>query len=168
MSVGENEIIEVTNVVWESMLGIELAPCGDDVPEPVPGPFLTGCVLINGAFEGGVTIQMPLPTARYLAGLMFGMETDDVSDEETTDAIGELANMVGGNLKALVAQPSKISLPSVTEGTDYRVTIPGTAVAHRCTFVCEGMPVLVSLHAPGGAASHVEDPMNDMNARSVA
>lgn len=167
MSVGENEIIEVTNVVWESMLGIELYPT-DEEPAPVVGPFLTGCVLINGAFEGGVTLQFPKDTARHLAGLMFGMETDDVTDEEITDAIGELANMVGGNLKSLVAQPSKISLPSVTEGTDYRVTIPGTRVAHRCLFNCEGMTVVVSLHARAEGATSSDNLSKELNARSVA
>jgi hypothetical protein len=54
--------------------------------------------------------------------------------------------MVAGNLKALVVQPSKLSLPSVTEGTNYRVSIPGTIATTRCAFQCEGVPVLVALH----------------------
>jgi chemotaxis protein CheX len=174
MTVTENEIIEVANVVWESMLGLELEPTLADPVLP-EGSFMTGCVLINGAFEGGVTLQVPSGTARDIAALMFGMEPDEVSDEETTDAIGELANMVGGNLKALVVQPSKLSLPSVTEGSNYRVSIPGTIATTRCAFQCEGMPVLVALHtrSDGDATvkphdSTTHDNPNETSARSVA
>jgi chemotaxis protein CheX len=173
MTVTENEIIEVANVVWESMLGLELEPACEEAGLP-EGSIMTGCVLINGAFEGGVTLQVPSKGARDIAALMFGMEADEVSDEETTDAIGELANMVGGNLKALVVQPSKLSLPSVTEGTNYRVSIPGTTASTRCVFRCEGMPVLVSLHtrteadSPIRAHDRAHDKPNDTSARSVA
>jgi chemotaxis protein CheX len=174
MTVTENEIIEVANVVWESMLGLELEPAVAEQGLPV-GSFMTGCVLINGAFEGGVTLQVPSDVARDIAALMFGMERDEVSDDETTDAVGELANMVGGNLKALVVQPSKLSLPSVTEGTDYRVSIPGTVATTRCAFQCEGMPVLVALHtrSDSDAAAKAHDHRShdnpiEPNARSVA
>lgn len=158
MSVGEDVIFEVTNLVWQSMLGREVSTAGSDT-DLGEGPFMTGVVLITGAFEGGVSIDVQASTARHLAALMFGMEDveDEVSDEETVDALGELANMVGGNLKALMAQPSKISLPSVTTGTGYRVSIPGTVSHTRVAMRCGGVPVHVSLHVSDGITAGATD-----------
>ncbi len=143
--VTESEITEVTNSVWESMLGLSLLVV-DEEPQPDAGPYMTGCVLISGAFEGAVTLECSKSAATLLAGSMFGMTEDELTDSETTDALGELANMVGGNLKALVVQPSKISLPSVAEGDSYKVSIPGTVPSSTVHFLCEGHPVHVTLY----------------------
>jgi chemotaxis protein CheX len=65
--------------------------------------------------------------ARELAAAMFGIEADDLGDEELVDALGEVTNMIGGNVKALVGG-NVLSLPSVTRGRDFLVAVPGSRV----------------------------------------
>ncbi|MCC6436983.1 MAG: chemotaxis protein CheX [Acidimicrobiales bacterium] len=163
MTVSEFEVVEVVNAVWQSMLGME---CYDMGPEAAldEGPFITATVLITGAYEGGVTLQLSSSVGRNLAALMFGMETDEVSADECIDAVGELANMVGGNLKALVPQPAKLSLPSVAEGDSYKVSFPGTEIISQVAVGFEGHILRVEVHSRTDAQSN----KNSDTHRSVA
>lgn len=153
MTVSEFEVVEVVNAVWQSMLGMEAYDLGPDA-ELEEGPFITATVLITGAFEGGVTLQLSSIVGRTLAASMFGMETDEVSADECIDAVGELANMVGGNLKALVPQPAKLSLPSVAEGDSYKVSFPGTDVVSQVGIGFEGHVLRVEVHSRTDAQSN--------------
>jgi chemotaxis protein CheX len=166
MMVSELEIIEVADAVWRSMLGIEVYSLAPDTPLE-HGPFITATVLISGAFEGGVTLELSASVARNLAAMMFGMEDDEVTAAETSDAVGELANMVGGNLKALVPQPARLSLPSVAEGDDYRVSLPGTEIANRVAVGFDGEVLHVVLHRRSVQTNSETNPNNESR-RSVA
>ena len=90
-------------------------------------------------------MSCPAELAREVASVMFGVEPADVSASELSDAIGELANMTGGNLKALLPELTMLSLPSVTEGTDYSVRIPGARLVTAIAFEVLGKAVVVSL-----------------------
>ncbi|MCU0705946.1 MAG: chemotaxis protein CheX, partial [Fimbriiglobus sp.] len=46
----------------------------------------------------------------------FDTPSAEVTPAELADALGELANMVGGNLKALLPDGCRLSLPSVEPG----------------------------------------------------
>ena len=60
------------------------------------------------------------------------------------DAIGELTNMLGGNVKGLVAEPSRLSLPTVVEGDRFSVRVPQrTQPRTALAFECAGEPCVV-------------------------
>ncbi len=42
-----------------------------------------------------------------------GMEVDEVTEDDVADALGELANMIGGNVKSILPELSALSLPHV-------------------------------------------------------
>jgi flagellar motor switch protein FliN/FliY len=56
---------------------------------------------------------------------MLGIETDEIkSTEEIKDVIGELANIVAGNLKTEFLDAGLtcvISTPSITSGSDFKI-----------------------------------------------
>ena len=52
--------------------------------------------------------------------------------------IGELANMAGGNVKALLEGDSTLSLPTVVRGVDFNVVVPGTHLSRSVAYECEG------------------------------
>jgi len=56
-----------------------------------------------------------------------------------------LANMVGGNVKALLPEPCRISLPAVADGMDYRLSVPGARPVTAVTWTCGGEPLMVRL-----------------------
>ena len=67
---------------------------------------------------------------------MFGAEPGDLSDDEVSDALGELTNMVGGNIKSLLPAPSQLSLPSVAAGESCTVRVPGAVRISRSALLC--------------------------------
>ena len=139
----EEEISEVARTVWEAVLGIGLVRRPDT---PVPaGSVVQGCVQFTGAWEGACVIECSVDFARRAAGTMFGVEPSAASVADTQDAIGELANMTGGNIKALLPEPCRLSLPTVAEGGDYSARIPGGALVTTVAFDCGDDTLVVRL-----------------------
>jgi chemotaxis protein CheX len=142
MEFGNDEIRDIAMNVWSAMFDTELRLA--DVPE---GRFrengLTSCVLISGAWEGAVTVLCGKQLATRLAAQMFALEPEAVSAEEISDGLGEIANMCGGNFKALLPAPSHLSLPAVIDGGDYTLNVPGSRMVHRVGFDCGGEPLVV-------------------------
>ena len=80
------------------------------------GPCCDGYVAtvgITGAWTGRVVLELAPGTAERIARIM--LATDRVSTADVSDALGELVNIIGGNLKGLVPQPSVLGLPLVLE-----------------------------------------------------
>ena len=48
------------------------------------------------------------------------MESAEVGTEDMTDVMGELANIVGGNVKSMLPAATAVSLPHVVAGADNR------------------------------------------------
>ena len=145
MEFSDADLTEVVRSVWDSMLGLTLVPA--DTPYETDGDqrYLTGCVQIAGTWEGAVMIDLPEELARESAAAMFGCEPEDLSDEEVLDALGEIANMVGGNVKGMIDGECKLSLPTVAEGADFRIAVPGSGVHTVLVFDCAGKPFQVKL-----------------------
>lgn len=162
----EPELTEITERVWGSLVEAPLLPRQPGQPGPVPGArTFTGCVQITGAWEGAVTVHCSAELAKMLTAAMFMVDPEDTTPEEVTDALGELANMVGGNVKALLPEPCRISLPAVADGMDYRLSVPGARPVTAVTWTCHGEPLMVRLlerrtadsgTGAGGAASGAE------------
>jgi chemotaxis protein CheX len=139
----EEEIRQVAGTVWSSVLGVELVPAAR-IP-PTPERVVSGSVQFTGAWEGAVTIECSAEFARQAAATMFGVDPAAASLADTQDAIGELANMTGGNVKSLLPEPCRLSLPTVVEGADITTRIPGGAVVTSVAFDCQGSPLIVRL-----------------------
>jgi chemotaxis protein CheX len=91
-----------------------------------------------------VLVRCPLALATLLTEAMFrGDEPPTL--EEVSDAMGELTNMVAGNTKALLPQPSAISLPTVAFGSHYEISVKGTHAVATVTFTCTSYPLAVSV-----------------------
>ena len=82
--------------------------------------------------------------ASILTSEMF-QSASEPSFDEVRDALGELTNMLAGNLKALLPEPSAISLPAVALGSDYEFGVMGTKVVASVPFRCKGHPLVVLL-----------------------
>jgi chemotaxis protein CheX len=135
--VSGDQVVSIAQDVWESFLSLTLLPhpLGDAAPD-ITGPTLTGCVSVSGSWAGSVFLQCGADQAREAAEAMFGAEPGDLSDEEVSDALGELTNMVGGNIKSLLPAPSQLSLPSVAAGESYTVRVPGAVLISRSALLC--------------------------------
>ena len=145
MEIGQAEIENVVKSIWESVIGAERLP----VPTPeLPagsGGFQTAFIQIAGAWEGAVVCISSVELVRRAAGAMFAMKPEELSTDLLHDALGELTNMIGGNLKALLPGPSFLCLPAVVEGSDYSVCIPSAMPMVEAAFLSQGEPFTVKI-----------------------
>jgi chemotaxis protein CheX len=136
----------IVETVWESVLGLPiLLRAPEDLDEHPGGATLTASLRIAGAWNGTVATAGPASVAAECAGHMLGVDPHALSPRDVGDAWGELANMIAGNLKALVPPPSRVSLPTIVEGLPYSYRIPGARVLNELTFACLGKRIRVTV-----------------------
>jgi chemotaxis protein CheX len=141
----ENDLTELTGGVWESFLGMPAEPTAPVAPGE--GSYYTSWVHISGGWEGAVNLVLPEALARDAAAAMFGTTPDALTADELTDAVGELANIIGGNIKGMIDDPCTLSLPMVASGQRYSVAVPGTELVRSATLVAAGQTFTVAVHA---------------------
>lgn len=141
----EEEIVLITQDVWQSILEMNVERSVVNVLPPNHLGTLAGCVQITGAWEGTMVLHCSTALARLAASRMFGIGVEDVTTSEAQETLGELTNMIGGNLKALLPEPCYLSLPTVVEGTDYTLRVPGSRQVSEVTFACDNEPLVVRL-----------------------
>jgi chemotaxis protein CheX len=126
----EPEVLsEIVKTVWSALFEVELEEVGSDAG--FDGPQLTALVRIEGASPCAVSVCAPEASARRVAARMFDHSEAEVDEAEILDAIGELANMCGGNAKAMVDGATALSLPLVGRTRTPEALAPGFRVTTR-------------------------------------
>lgn len=105
----DRAIVDVVHNICTAILELDVAEV--TAPHAPLRANLAGWVEIYGAWSGTVVLRCDEGFAHTCAAIMLG--DDACGDDATRDALGELTNMVAGNLKALLPTPSRISLPNV-------------------------------------------------------
>ncbi len=141
-----DEIVQIVTSIWMSILGLAVSPDpgGGARLDAAPRTF-TGCVQLTGDYEGAALLRCGTSLARRLAAVMFEASPESLTLEEVQDALGELTNMVAGNVKPLLGGVSRLSLPSVVEGSDYTILVPGSEPVASVLFDCGGEPFEVTV-----------------------
>ena len=143
MKPDQQQVRTVVRNVWSTQLGLEIT----DIEE-LPGPSretLTASIQISGDFHGAVRIECSRVVVRRAAAIMFSMPEDDVTSDDERDVIGELTNVVAGNIKATIAGRSSISLPTIVDGTDYQVSTVDVRSCDEFFFTLDGEPIILTL-----------------------
>lgn len=150
MVIAERDVAYLIDEICLAMLGMATHPPRPGDRSLVPGePSLDGVINITGDWQATVALQVPKPLAMRIASVMFRLGPIPPTLEDMQDAIGELTNMLGGNIKSLLEGQCYLSLPAVIEGRAYTVAIPGTQVMTRVEFMCDGFPAKVHLLSAG-------------------
>jgi len=117
---GTDELQAITEQVWQSFLD----PEGSD---PLLLSLLDGngsdvaaAVSVTGAWRGHVVIGCSTLASKHAAAALLGVPAEEVTDDDVSDALGELANVIGGNVKALLPEPCALSLPYVVASAGVR------------------------------------------------
>ena len=107
----EHEILvqgvhEIVSRIWSVTLGEEVCPV-----EGADGlsPDVVASVEIDGAWGGAVHLLLPNAVAVHAAAVMF--DTTTPTEEQETDSLRELVNVLGGNLKTVLPEPCALSAP---------------------------------------------------------
>lgn len=97
---------------------------------------------VHGEHPGRVMVATEHETAMMLTRALLGMgEGEEVSDADFVDAVGEIANVVGGNVKALVPDPGPLTLPEVSP----LAPVDGAFLLHDTQLLWKGRPLVISL-----------------------
>ena len=120
-----SELAQIVESVFATMLGLEVGECG--TPWFPNGERLTAAV--------------------HMAGRFLSMDPSDTVDDVVRDVLGELVNMIGGNMKCVLTRGIRLSMPSVVDGSDYCLRVCGAEVRERLACQCSEGPFWVTVLA---------------------
>lgn len=126
--------------VFDTMLSLKLETTDADTAESLEGIRNVGSVSFAGDATGRVSIHANDSFSRDMAAAMLGMEAEKIEgDEQIRDVLGELGNIVGGNLKSAFTDAGlmcALSTPFFTSGTDFKMEALNMENYERFAFRC--------------------------------
>ncbi len=140
----KKEINHFVHDIWASVLLLSVSQTTKPFEADGHNNTLAGCVQITGEWQGTVAIYCSKNLAQKIASIMWGQDESEIEFQQIQDALGELTNMAGGNIKALLPPPCQLSLPAVAV-TDFDLHIPNSQVLSSVNFECEGSVFVVAM-----------------------
>jgi chemotaxis protein CheX len=137
--IDEATVQSIAEEAWVALVGEDelLVP----LPAPLPEDRLSSWVDVVGPWTGTVVLTTGRQTAAELCRALLGPAAPALLDhEDVADAFGEIANVVGGNVKAALPGPSSLGLPEV--GDAPAVRNPADVV--RVDVLWRGEPLSIS------------------------
>ena len=141
----EEEIRQFVTDIWSTFLNMKVSPTETPFKPKGNGNTLAGCVQITGEWQGSVTIYAPKEIGKKVAATMYGLDQSEVDNKQIQDVIGEITNVLAGNIKLILPAPCSISLPCAAI-TDFNLHHPGSEILTAINFDCEGLAFLVVMH----------------------
>jgi hypothetical protein len=111
--------------VLSSVLAEEAMPTNTQLP---PGPLAVARLAIHDRSDNGyaiVEVRTGVSLARVIAARMMAVASP--LPEDIVDAVAELGNIAGGNVKTLLCHHARLSLPNseITEQAPFKEPEPG-------------------------------------------
>jgi chemotaxis protein CheX len=140
----QETVQSIAQEAWSALVG------DDEFLVPLPGgppdDAVSSWVEIVGPWTGAVVLTCSRATAEELSRCLLKEHAPPVLDaEDIEDGLGELANVVGGNVKAVLPGPSVLGLPEVgsapAAGSD----------ACRVDLLWRGQSLTISVQGSAGA-----------------
>ena len=142
--IDEETVQSIAQEAWSALVGEDefLVPLPGDLPENA----ISSWVDVRGPWNGTVVITTGRSTAEQLSRELLKEHAPPVLDQEDIeDGLGELANVVGGNVKAVLPGPSALGLPEVGSAP---ATGPDTC---RVDLLWRGQSLTISVQGSAGA-----------------
>ncbi len=133
-----NPFLKATVEAFSTMIGMS----------PTPGkPYLkrgsgisydvSGVIGLSGDAKGSIVISFPRVTALKVVSAFLGEKIISLNDD-VTDAVGELANIIAGSAKKNLNDFNiNISLPTVVLGENHNIFEPKDVLCMIIPFTCE-------------------------------
>jgi chemotaxis protein CheX len=111
-------------------------------PQTSGRPLVVGTVGFVGDINGLIYLHLDLGFAEVCTRHLLGMSEAELTaagDEVINDAVGELTNMTVGSFKNGLCDagyPCKLTIPTITRGTNFSIEPIGNIVRHIYQFDC--------------------------------
>jgi chemotaxis protein CheX len=129
----QEEALGIIKDVFATMLEVQTRPA-DAQWQPRSDEY-TAAIYFAGAWKGAMMLEASFEQAEFFTRRLMAA-IPEPNEDDIFDAMGELANMVGGNFKSLLPPGSSLSMPSVVRGSDYSLRLCGNHANHRMTVEC--------------------------------
>jgi chemotaxis protein CheX len=134
--------------VWTSFLGADASSVelvSDELNPVIPSRgHVISAVSTTGAWNGHFVVSVTLASAVLIARAMFGDEDGEIPIEDVSDAVGEIGNILAGNIKSILPQPSALSLPQVVIDAA-TFALPAVSLRLTATIDWNGEKIVASL-----------------------
>ena len=136
--------INVTQEIFSTMLGIKVWPV-ERAPDGNQAHAVVGALHYAGPWKGVLLLEcQPLQASAFTANLTCISPPEGV-DDDVRDVIGEIANMIAGNLKTILPPATVLSAPAVVEGSSFTLRVCGGNDSMRIEFDSSTGPFTVTL-----------------------
>lgn len=122
VAVEREQILQIVQEVFSAMLDqgeqcvVEHVGTAPTFDSPVSAYVDMSATTDLGDLNARALLRTESATAHAIARELLMLTPDeDITTEDLVDAFGEIANVVGGNVKSLIDTPAQLSLPHVTE-----------------------------------------------------
>ncbi|GAA0814387.1 chemotaxis protein CheX [Spirilliplanes yamanashiensis] len=139
------DLAEMVEQVWTSYLDPEGVEPLIPVEKGANSSEVHSSVSITGSWQGVVVYGSSQEAAKQAAAAFLAMEPDEVSAEDLADVLGELANIVGGNVKAMLPAGCFLSLPQVVLAPESASRYPSAVQVAGLYGTWKGEPISVTM-----------------------
>ena len=145
MTVSLGELESIVEFVWDSVVNLPYEPEEDDGRPAIAteGAFVLATINVGGTDPYSISLSASYAAAKYAAARMFRSEAASVTLPLVCDAFGEIANVLGGNLKSHMHGDGVIGIPTVRKATSSECEKRESV--HQVRFHSGGFDFLVKL-----------------------
>jgi len=138
LNIAPEDLTQIMQSAFESMLDLEVS--WSAAPWFSSSDRLTAVMHLAGNWSGVVLLECSPELACRFAGRFLSIDPPAVVDDMVRDVLGELANIIGGNLKSALAQGIHLSMPAIVDGS-----VQVGTLYERLTFECPYGPVWMTI-----------------------
>ena len=143
-------ISNVVGNVFDTMLSMQVESIDGQPFENHNENQIVGSVGFAGAVLGNLNLHVDKEFACQMTAAMLGMEIEEIEgDEEIHDVIGELCNMICGDLKSRLCDAGyacDLSIPSITTGQEFTIESRGWDRNEQFAFRSNDHTALVAVY----------------------
>lgn len=137
------ELAQIVEAVFLAMMDLEVATTG--APWAAAKDRVASAICLSGEWNGTILLECSVRQACGFTGRFVSMEPPEELDDLVRDCLGELANMIGGNLKCVLRSGINLCMPFVIDGGDYRLRAGAQEIEQRLAFECGEGPFWVTV-----------------------
>jgi chemotaxis protein CheX len=135
----------ITEQLWTTYVDVDGARPLKVMPVDASVTPISAAVSVTGSWNGHVVIETTADGSREATAAMLSMDAAEVSEADIADALGEIANVIGGGVKSLLPGTCALSLPHVVTSADSRRLWPAVAEVCQIEAMWSEQPVRVTV-----------------------
>ena len=142
-------LMNTTSTIFKTMLSLSVEVKGERPDTIKDGNLIVGSVGFAGNVSGCMNIHVGEVFARLIAGAMLGENPESLEIEDVLDVVGELSNMIGGDIKSRLCDSGmacNLSIPTTMRGSDFTIDSHGWTIHESITFQNSGHLACVEVY----------------------